>query len=644
MLKKKIVLMSSIKSQLLQIGETLRGYYRPAQYETIILPLVILRRLDASVADSKTAAKIPYQSNSGLSFTSLASKPDEIAPNFMRYLNGFPQNVQALMTDLEFLPEIPYLIETGLLAHLICQFSQINLAPSVIDTVQMGEVFELLITQFNQSSNEQTGDYFTPREIVHLMVKLLFATATPSDSRSVKCLFDPTCGTGGMLSSAKQYVKQHYPEIELKTFGQDFNRRAYAIAYADALLQGEETQIKFGDSLINDQFPQASFDYFLANPPFGVNWRSQQAKIVQEYQTLGKSGRFGAGIPRVSDGSLLFLQHLIHKFKKTESRCAIVFSGSPLFTGQAGSGESEIRRWIIENDWLEAIVALPEQTFQNTEIGTYIWIISNHKTDQRQGKIQLIDAKERWHSLRRSVGKKRRYLDTEDIQATIDDYSQFKESDTSKIFSNADFGYFNVTVERPLRLAFKITTERKVNFLQQFPHRKADIEVIEAALGNEEHLNWNQVMRQIAPFISHQAKWKKLELKQFRDSFTERNPDAEAILLEPLVPILESGRQLSFLEAETPFNENKATQWEPDNELRDTESIPLKDSIKDFFAKEILPYVPDAWINESKTCIGYEINFQRHFYKYIPPRPLEEITAEILELEKEISKLLQDIC
>ncbi|MGG6263121.1 N-6 DNA methylase [Leptolyngbya sp. AN03gr2] len=636
--------MPTINSQISQIGEILRGHYRPSEYEDILLPLVILRRIDCML-NGKTSLQSEVQptleNRSGLSFQKLSAHRESIDTKIIEYLCGFPKKIQDLINTLGFQSKIVHLHQTGILHPLICKFNNLNLDPTEIDTHQMGAIFEALITQFNQSANEQTGDFFTPREIVHLMVNLLFA-AEQETSIPVKSLLDPTCGTGGMLSVAKQYTNQHYRHIQLITYGQDFNPRAHAIAWAEALLRGEESKIRFGDSLTDDQFNGEQFDYFLSNPPFGVDWKSQHSAILQEHKSLGFSGRFGSGLPRVSDGSLLFLQHVIAKFKSTGSRCAIVFSGSPLFSGKAGSGESEIRRWIIERDYLEAIVALPEQIFQNTGIGTYIWILTNCKALHRQGKIQLIDARHRWHPLRRSIGEKRRYLNDEDIKATLDDYTQLIETETSKIFSNKEFGYHSITVERPLRLAFQMTEERKANFLALFPHLKNEVKQIEARFGQQEWLNWNEVSIQIANSSSY--RWKKDELKQFRKFFTDRNPFAYAVQVTPtLSEQPKETQQLSLLEPLANVQDCLNDECEPDSELRDTEIVPLTQDITSYFQDEVLPHVKDAWIDKSKTCIGYEINFQRCFYKYIPPRPLEEIKSDILQLEKEIQELLQEM-
>jgi type I restriction enzyme M protein len=400
------------------------------------------------------------------------------------------------------------------------------------------------------------------------------------------------------------------------------------------------SKVEYGDSFLDDKYDGKTFDYLLANPPFGVDWKRQEKEIKRENEKLGFKGRFGAGVPRVSDGALLFLQHMVSKFepyrpeeRQFGSRLAIVFNGSPLFSGGAGSGESEIRKWIIENDWLEAIIALPEQMFYNTGINTYIWVVTNRKSKRRQGKIQLIDARERYVPMRKSLGDKRRKLGEgyrlnpltglveandprDDIAAIVKEHGDSMVSPTSKIFDNQDFGYCRVTVERPLRLRFQITLERKERFLNAAPALLNDLQAIDAALGREPNCNWNAVAVRITSVLKERdAKWRAQEWKTFRDVFTERDPGAE-----PVVKAVKAG----------------VTEYEPDADLRDFENVPLKEDVDAYFAREVAPHVPDAWLDRSKDRIGYEINFNRHFYIYTPPRPLAEIDAELRELETKI--------
>ena len=418
-----------------QIADLLRGPYRPPQYERVMLPMTVLRRFDCVLAPTKSKVLATYERRSGgklkdealdsmlnvaagqrfhnhsaLDFEKLKGDPDHIAEHLVNYIQGFSANVRRIFEYFEFETEVEKMQDAGILYLVVSKFCDVDLHPDQVPNEQMGLIFENLIRRFNELANETAGDHFTPREVIRLMVNILFIEdnellATPG---TVRKLLDPACGTGGMLAEAQNYLREHHPQARLFVFGQDYNRRAYATAASDMLMKqvdhnGAGDNILFGDSLTDDQFDSDAFDYFLTNPPFGVDWKRQKQYIQQEHDKLGFAGRFGAGLPRVNDGSLLFLQHMLAKFEpvrvdqhKHGSRLAIVFSGSPLFTGGAGSGESEIRRWIIENDWLEAIIALPEQMFYNTGIGTYIWILTNRKERQRKGRIQLIDARGFW--------------------------------------------------------------------------------------------------------------------------------------------------------------------------------------------------------------------------------------------------------
>ena len=507
----------------------------------------------------------------------------------------------------------------------------------------MGRIFENLIRRFNELANETAGDHFTPREVIRLMVNLLFIRddALLATRGTVRKLLDPACGTGGMLAEAQNYLREHHADSRLYVFGQDYNKRAYATAASDMLMKdvdqnGGTNNVRFGDIFLDDQFtepPYDRFDYLLANPPFGVDWKKQKKEIEREHKQLGFSGRFGAGTPRVNDGSLLFVQHMISKFEpvrpkeqKHGSRMAVVLSGSPLFTGGAGSGESEIRRWIIENDWLEAIVALPEQMFYNTGIGTYVWIITNRKEKRRKGKVQLLDARELYVPMRRSLGDKRRKLgegidgEPDQIGSLVQLYGDFEEGPRSKIFDNEDFGFCRVTVERPLRLRYQMTVEDKARFLDAAPHLLDDIQAIDEALGREPLLDWNEVWTQIARLLRKRgSKWKATEKKLFRNVFAVTDPEAE------------------------PVKAGKGKGFEPDSKLRDFENIPLKLDVDEYFETEVKPHVPDAWMDRGKDKIGYEINFNRYFYVYTPPRPLAEIDADLKRAEDEILRLLQEV-
>ncbi|MCB1009139.1 MAG: SAM-dependent DNA methyltransferase [Acidobacteria bacterium] len=646
-----------------QIADLLRGPYRPPQYERVMLPLTVLRRFDCVLAPTKAAVVKRYDqvrdrykgealdrvldktagqrfhNHSPLDFAKLKGDPDHVEKHLVSYIQGFSANVRRIFDYFELETEIEKMREANILYLVVSKFADVDLHPSSVPNEQMGLIFENLIRRFNELANETAGDHFTPREVIRLMVSILFIhddklLATPG---TVRKLLDPACGTGGMLAEAQNYLREHHSAARLYVYGQDYNKRAFATAAADMLMKqvdhnGGGDNVRFGDSFIDDQFAGERFDYFLTNPPFGVDWKKQQKEIQREHEKRGLDGRFGAGLPRVNDGALLFLQHMIHKFEpvkpaeqKHGSRLAIVFSGSPLFTGGAGSGESEIRRWLIENDWLEAIVALPEQMFYNTGIGTYVWIVTNRKEKRRKGKIQLIDAREVWTpggsaDNKRSLGDKRRHMTARQIEEVVRIYGRFEESPVSKIFRNAEFGYTRVTVERPLRLRFQITPERFDAFLSDYPDLGEDLAAIQAALGTTSHFDWNALFARVDNLLrERKSNWKAPVRKAFQTIFTEASAEAEAV----------KGSGPTGLAA--------------DATLRDFENVPLEEDIEAYFVREVQPHVSDAWMDRTKDKVGFEINFNRHFYAFTPPRTLAEIDAELEEAESEVVRLLRQV-
>lgn len=643
------------------IADLLRGPYRPPQYERVMLPLVVLRRFDCVLESTKDAVLAKYaqyqgklegdaldsvlnkisgqrfHNHSPLSFEKLKGDPDNAHLHLVSYINGFSENVRKIFERFEFGNEIERMREHNILFLVIKKFCEVDLHPGAVDNIEMGLLFEDLIRRFNEQANETAGDHFTPREVIRLMVNLLFMHDDDLLRKpgTVRKMLDPTCGTGGMLSEARKFLREHQAGARLFVYGQDFNPRSYAVAASDLLLRtnpedAETSTIKFGDTLIDDQFPGERFDYFLANPPFGVDWKRQQKEVVREHEKSGFAGRFGAGTPRVNDGALLFLQHMVSKFEPVDpaknldgSRLAIVFNGSPLFTGGAGSGESEIRKWIIENDWLEAIVAMPEQMFYNTGIGTYVWVVTNRKEVRRRGKIQLIDGRERWQPLRRSLGDKRREFSDAHITDIVREYGDMRDNATSKVFDNADFGYRRLTIERPLRLAFQITLERKERFLDACPELLDDLQAIDKAIGREASRDWNAIWEQVQAILKERdSKWRAPQVKAFREAFTEIDPQAEAVIAKKVGGKIE---------------------YEANPKLRDFENVPLKEDVHAYFEREVRPHVADAWIDHEKTKIGYEINFNRHFYRFTPPRPLAEIDADLKRAEEEIVRLLREV-
>ncbi|MDE0669781.1 MAG: SAM-dependent DNA methyltransferase [Acidimicrobiia bacterium] len=647
-----------------QIADLLRGPYRPPQYERVMLPLTVLRRFDCVLAPTKAGvleehARLRdrldgdaldlrlnivsdqrFHNRSPLDFQRLKGDPDNVATHLDSYIGGFSANVRRIFEYFEFESEIEKMNEAGILFLVVSRFSEVDLHPASVPNEQMGLIFENLIRRFNELANETAGDFFTPREVIRLMVNILFMhddelLATPG---IVRTLLDPACGTGGMLAEAQNYLREYHPQARLFVYGQDYNRRAFATAASDMLMKQVDhnslgENIRFGDSFTDDQFDGTSFDYLITNPPFGVDWKRQRGFIKYEHESLGRNGRFDAGLPRVSDGSLLFLQHMIHKFepvrpddRKYGSRLAIVFNGSPLFTGGAGSGESNIRRRIIENDWLEAVIALPEQMFYNTGIGTYVWIVTNCKREDRRGRIQLLDARDIWTSggsedSKRSLGDKRRHLSQTQIDEIVQIYGRFEDAGLSKIFDNEDFGYTRVTVERPLRLRYRMTVEDKARFLDACPHLLDDVQEIDRILGREPQYDWNDTWVRIQRLLRERdSKWRKPEQTLFRDVFTDRDPEAESVAM--------SGR---------------AGAAEPDAKLRDFENVPLKEDVDAYFKRDVLPHLSDVWLDREKDKVGYEINFNRHFYEYVPPRPLDEIDSDLKEAEEEFVRLLQGV-
>jgi type I restriction enzyme M protein len=668
---------SQLASFIWSICNLLRGPYKRNEYRKVILPLTVLRRFDCLLAPTKAVVleeypaikkkpetvvrsllqkitKRPFYNLSKLDFKKLLDDPNQLAPNLNSYINKFSANVRDIVDRFGFDKHIARMAEKNLLYEVIKAFAKIDLSSSHIDNVQMGYVFEELIRVGAEQANEEAGEHFTPREVIKLMVNLLLSPEKDlTHSHVVKTIYDPACGTGGMLSVSEQYIHELNSEAKPMLYGQDWNDDAWAVCKSDMLIKGEEADnIILGDTFAKDGFPDERFDYMLANPPFGVEWKQQQRFIEQERDTLGFHGRFGAGTPRVNDGSLLFLQHMLSKMrdpKKGGSRIGIVFNGSPLFTGDAGGGESEIRRWIIENDWLEAIVALPDQLFYNTGISTYLWILTNRKVKPRRGKIQLIDARNFWIPMRKSLGNKRHkigdggagerddigeitriygnFIDGETRKVSVD--SAVKELVVSKIFDNADFGFHKITVERPLRLVFEITDE-KLDALEHGTTAIAKIGKLPAE--TREHVveqlrekarpgvlknrqAFDDWLRHALPGDQHVTKSLRILL---RDAFSERDETAEICT-------------------------DLSGKSEPDPELRDTENVPLKEKIEDYFKRAVLPHVPDAWIDKSKTKTGYEIPLNRHFYRYESPRPLEEIESDIKSLETEILALLKEI-
>ena len=718
------------------ICNLLRGPYKRNEYRKVILPLTVLRRFDCLLAPTKAQALETFnqykgkpesiirsvmQSATGYPFynlsrlelapsqkgrNSLLDDPSNLAPNLNSYINGYSPNIRAIFDHFKFGEQITKMAEKNLLFQVIQKFATFDLSfsglPADQAAMQMGYVFEELIRIGAEQSNEEAGEHFTPREVIKLMVNLLL---TPEQdlrrSHVVKTIYDPACGTGGMLSVAEKYIRDLNSNANPLLYGQDWNDEAWAVCRSDMLIKGEDADnIALGDTFTKDahardeQGQKRSFDYMLANPPFGVEWKQQQRYIEDEAGKLGFDGRFGAGTPRINDGALLFLQHMIDKMRPANqggSRIGIVFNGSPLFTGDAGGGESEIRRWIIENDWLEAVVALPEQLFYNTGISTYIWVLTNHKQPHRKGKVQLIDARNHWVPMEKSLGNKRRRIGdpsdkpkdpdhigdittlhgqfqegtsrwvlfdkdgkvvtvsnaapTDHATAVAAQGQQWKQLVVSKVFDNEDFGYHKITVERPLRLNFHATPERlarlemETAFKNLATSSKKDeaARLADIATGDKRQQQIRDLLAAFAQRHPEQINDRKVFLNHLKSVDRELNVRLSAPELKAVV------NALGERDENAEICRNRDGEAEPDAELRDTENVPLKERIHAYFEREVLPHVPDAWIDHSKTKVGYEIPLNRHFYRYEPPRELSVIEAEIKALESDIVRLLGEV-
>ncbi|MFA6928696.1 MAG: class I SAM-dependent DNA methyltransferase [Lentisphaeria bacterium] len=690
------------------VADLLRGPYRPPQYERVMLPLTVLRRFDAVLAPTKEAVlqrfdslkdkdrqlvdrvlnelakdedgkPLGFHNHSQLDFYKLKGDPDNIGRHLTDYINGFSENIRKIFERFEFEKEIEKLEEANRLYQVVAQFAEMDLHPKHVDNITMGLVFEDLIRRFNEAANETAGDHFTPREVIRLMVNLLLEPDTQvlTQEGVIATICDPACGTGGMLAEAQNWIRAHNEQATVKVYGQDYNPRSYAVAASDLLIKGHrDSRIEYGNTLTNDQFPDMWFDYLLANPPFGVDWKGEKKEIDRWPDFCGYKGK----LPRINDGALLFLIHMIDKFADYEpgnkdlpgSRASIVFNGSPLFTGGAGSGESEIRRWIIENDWLEAIVALPEQMFYNTGIGTFVWVLSNRKEQHRKGKIQLIDARERWTPMKRSLGNKRRYLDEAAIHEITREHGAMTQSNTSKVFDNADFGYRRVIIQRPLRLRFQLTQEAKERYLDACPELYNALVAVEDKLGQEAYDDWNSVWEQAQDIIKALPNdiegWAKgakgtAQKKLFRDAFTEVDPEAKPVVAKlhkadaPDTVALFPGQTLQELQSNVLHSllgqyeagKGKFYEYEADLALKDFENIPLKEAVISYVEGEVLPYVRDAWIDREALdeqdggigTVGYEINFNGEFPKDKIQRSLQEIDADLIMVERQINEFLR---
>jgi type I restriction enzyme M protein len=653
------------------VADLLRGPYRPNQYKDVMLPMTVLRRLDCVLEPTKDkvlaelkrwqggkikdlepilcrVSGVRFYNTSRYTFEKLKGDPNNIAANLTNYIKGFSRRARDIIDHFGFEEHIGKLDKADRLYLIVLKFAEIDLHPERVPNIEMGYIFEELIRRFNEASNEEAGDHFTPREVIRLMVNLLFMPDNEvlTTKGIVKTLYDPACGTGGMLSVAEEYLRKLNPDARLEVFGQDYNAQAYAICGSDMMIKGQEIEhIAFDDSFTDDRFPQKKFDYMLANPPFGVEWKPQEQVIRREHEEQGFGGRFGAGLPRINDGSLLFLQHMISKMKDPKgggTRLGIVFNGSPLFTGAAGSGESEIRRWIIENDWLEAIVALPDQLFYNTGIYTYLWIVTNRKRPSRRGKVQLVDGTSFFKKMRKSLGNKRNEVCEDQCGEITRHYGALEDNQYVRLFDNRDFGYRRLTVERPLKINFAVTPERleRVGQTPAFVRlatskKRAGSKAAQAEVAQGLELQ-KAIIAAISPLTS-QGVIKNREI--FRGLLKTAFRRARLAIPAPMFKAILSA--LSERDDTADVCTDAKGNPEPDPELRDYENVPLKEDINDYMQREVLPHVPDAWVDQAKTRVGYEITFNRYFYHYEPPRPLAEIEVDLKQIEKEIAGLLE---
>ena len=715
-----------LKTKIWEIANRLRGPYRPPQYRLVMLPMVVLRRLDCVLEPTKDAVlrkykklekkkmppkamelelgkaadpqrKYPFYNISSFTFAKLLGDADNIAPNLISYINGFSETAKNIFERFKFAEQIEKLDENNRLFEIVKAMADVDLHPDKIDNLQMGYLFEHLVMRFNEQANEEAGDHFTPREIIRLMAHLIYTGEQDVYKPGIyREIYDPACGTGGMLSESAKLIQSQNEQAHLALFGQEYNAESWAICCSDMLIKDENiANIAFGDTLgdgkTEDKFKGRQFHYLMANPPFGVEWKVQKDVVENEHKTMGHHGRFSAGLPNINDGSLLFLQHMISKMypyaegdeNRLGAKIGIVFNGSPLFSGNAGSGPSNIRRWIIENDWLDAIVALPDQLFYNTGIFTYIWLVTNRKPLERHGKVQLIDGTRFFGKMKKSLNNKRNEIADEQIDQLTCIYGNYQDGETaevqvngeketrviSRIFENREFGFLKVTVDRPLRMNFGATPERIANLNEQRAFANLAISKKrkdEAAAKREIKEGRKQQEAILAMLKTLEGNGCYKDRKLFEADMLEAASQADIKISASIKKAIFAA--LGERDPDAEICRDSKGKPEPDSELRDTENIPLppgtelplpmdfgsnkpndrlveafRDDIDKWIAREVLPHVPDAWVDYEKTKVGYEIPINRHFYVYKPPRPLEEIEADITLLEEEIAKLLKGL-
>lgn len=737
-----------LKSTIWEIANRLRGPYRPPQYRLVMLPIVVLRRLDCVLEETKDKVleehqklKVqnlpenavhrllgraadpdrnhPLYNTSPFTFERLLGDSENIAPNLVSYINGFSPTARAIFERFKFNDQIEKLDSSNRLFTIVKEMAAVDLHPDRIDNLQMGYLFEHLVMRFNEQANEEAGDHFTPREVIRLMANLVYTGESDVYRPGIfRTVFDPACGTGGMLSESESFILDQNDRAELALYGQEYNDESWAICCSDMLIKDEETSnIVLGDTLgdgkTGDGFEGDRFHYMLANPPFGVEWKDQKTIVETEHKIHGFSGRFGAGLPAINDGSFLFLQHMISKMHpyeegdedKVGSKIAIVFNGSPLFSGDAGSGPSNIRRWIIENDWLDTIVALPDQLFYNTGIFTYVWLVTNRKAPERRGKVQLVDGTCFRERQQPSLNNKRHLITEGQIRRVTELYGNFQDGEkeeivvdlktraketrvVSRIFDNREFGFLKVTIERPLRMNFEASEERiaKLDDQSAFANLATSKKRKDEAAAEREIAAGRALQEQLrAALRALASNGLYMDRAAFDADLTKAAKAQGVKIAAPMRKAIYAA--LGERDQDAEICRDSKGRPEPDSELRDTENVPLPESfetpeefteaigkdenaahkgavlpmffgpdkpnthlveamrpaIDAYIAREVLPHVPDAWVDYDKTKVGYEIPINRHFYVYKPPRPLDEIERDITELEGEIAGLLEGL-
>jgi len=662
------------------VADLIRDHFKRGKYQDVILPLTVLRRIDCVLEPTKDkvierykalkgkldnldpqlrkASGYAFYNTSPYTFERLLADHAHLGRNLRNFINGFSENMREVVQKFDFDNTITKLEEAGLLYLVLEKFGTIDLHPDKVSNLEMGYIFEELIRKFNEALDENPGEHFTPREVIRLMVDLLVAhdRKNLAQARITRTVYDPCCGSGGMLTIAKDYIRELNPKADVHIFGQEVNPETFAICKSDLYIKsadGKDAEhIAFGSTLSRDQHGGQRFDYLITNPPYGKEWKGDRAEVEAEH-ARGHAGRFGAGLPRISDGQMLFLQHLLAKMKPAKeggSRIAVVLNGSPLFTGDAGGGESEIRRWILENDLLDAIVALPELIFYNTGIPTYVWVLSNRKERVRKGKVLLIDATEYFTPMRRGLGDKRREISDEDRAMIVALYESFEESEHTRVFPTTAFGYRKITVERPLRLNFQASPERIARLkdasafkkLAESRNKSPKEKAAEEAVGRAEQ-------EALVAFLATLPQTRFKSAPAFERMLEGAAKRAGRKIPAAIQKAINSA--LSERDEEADIILDADRKPEADLDLRDYENVPLDENVNDYFRREVIPHVGDAWINEDVRddkdgevgIVGYEISFNRYFYKYTPPRPLDAIGADISRTEAEIAAMLRTL-